>query len=251
MIYNKVSIKSVIAKVYRDLNLQDADRWVDMLEWSSEALEFIQAPEQLETKICKLTITDYKAHLPCGFSKLNYVYFNGFPLLPATSVFGNTLINQKPTTVDSITLDKLNGNPILLDMGKTLNQTEWTFTIDPSYIKTNFKNGDIYISYEAIPLDEDGFPLIPDDISYRTACFWYIVKMLALPDWFEGRASKFEVADNNWQFYCAQAGAKAMAPDLPRLENIKGQWVRLLPDINKGSRFFVDLAKQERLNIGN
>jgi len=249
MIYSFTSVKEVIAKVYRDLNFQDAERWVDLVEWCGEALEAIQAPQQLEDRYCKLTIKDYKVKLPCNFHKLNYIYFNGFPLLPSTSVFGNTLINHTPKVVDTITLDKLNGNPILLDIRNTQCPTEWTYTIDPCYIKTNFKDGDIYIAYSALRVDEDGFPEIPDDISYKQACFWYCAKQLLLPDWFENKSTRYEAAEAKWQWYCGQAGAKAMAPDLPTLENIKNMWVRLLPEINRGSTFFTTLSRQERLDI--
>ena len=242
MIYKFTSVKEVIARVYRDLNLQDTERWQDMIEWIADALDFIGAYQQTCHKVEKLCINDYKVKYPCDLKQLNYIYYNGYPLKPSTSIFGNSMLNWRlinnDTSPDPITLEKLNGNPALLDVRFVPYESQHSFTLDPAYIRTSFKTGDVYISYEAIVLDEDGFPMIPDDISYKTACFWYIVKQLALPDWFEGRNNNWERADQQWQFYCGQAGAKAMAPDLPKLENIKNQWVRLIPDMNAGKLFF-------------
>lgn len=251
MIYTFTSVKEVISKVYRDLNISDMDRWQDMIEWIAEALDGIHAPEQLKTKVERLHVNDFKVKIPCDLRQINMIYYNGYPLLPNSSAMGNSLININTThdTIDPITLEKLNGNPALLDIKFVPYETQMHYDLDPCYIRTTFKSGDIYLSYEAIPLDEDGFPMMPDEYSYKTACFWYCAKMLMLPDWFAGKHNRYEEAELKWQFYCGQAGAKSMMPDLSRLENIKNQWVRLVPDINRGCQFFNGLSQQERVNI--
>ena len=57
MIYKFTSVKEVIARVYRDLNLQDTERWEDMIEWIADALDFIGAYQQTCHK--KIRITTY------------------------------------------------------------------------------------------------------------------------------------------------------------------------------------------------
>ena len=51
-------------------------------------------------------------------------------------------------------------------------QYEDTYIVDCDYIKTSFASGKICLSYMAFPIDEDCYPLIPDDISFREAMFW-------------------------------------------------------------------------------
>ena len=50
---------------------------------------------------------------------------------------------------------------------------EETYIVDCDYIKTSFASGKICISYMAFPTDEECYPLVPDDISYQEAMFWY------------------------------------------------------------------------------
>ena len=55
-----------------------------------------------------------------------------------------------------------------------------SYIVDCDYIKTSFASGKVCISYTAFPIDEDCFPMVPDDISYKEAMFWYIYKQMLL-----------------------------------------------------------------------
>jgi len=250
-IYKYCSVKEVIAKVYRDLELKDTSKVFDMVEWSAEALERIGAVQQLETVIEKWSVTNYRIGLPCNFDKLNQIYYNGYPLTHSSSTFGNVLINPYlNSTVDDLTLEKLNGNPALLTTNPISYKSRDTFTINKGYITTSFETGDIYVSYDRIPVDAEGFPMIPDDANYKQALFWYIASMLQLPSWFNGdKDSRFEHCNQMWTRFAGTAGAKAMMPDLVQLESIKNSWVRLIPNINMGDKFFVELNFQESVRV--
>jgi hypothetical protein len=81
-----------------------------------------------------------------------------------------------------------------------------TYIIDCDHIKTSFSEGKVCISYMAFPVDDECFPMVPDDISYREAMFWYIYKKLLLQA-IPGRNQKigYEYAEAMWQNYCTQA----------------------------------------------
>lgn len=252
MIYKEISCKDIIARVYRDLNARGDDRWVDMIEWIGDALDKIGTYTQLKHRVCRLDIEDYKTKLPEDLYSLNQIYYNGYPLRVNTGTFYNYLLTYKSPAKDTtspITEESLEGIPGFLSATAPNQYNQDVCTIDPCYLKTSFKTGTVYISYNAFPLDEDGFPLIPDNAMFKEACFWYIAMQLCLPDWFSGKSSRYEEARDKWNFYCKAAAAAANSPDITRLENIKNQWVRLLPNINRGSSFFIDLNKQENLNI--
>ena len=52
MIYKLTSVKSVIAKVFTDLDLKEGDhRLSDMIEWAGEALEKIGSFPQFTQKV--------------------------------------------------------------------------------------------------------------------------------------------------------------------------------------------------------
>ena len=48
--------------------------------------------------------------------------------------------------------------------------------IDNDYLKTSFETGKVCLSYKAFPVDGDYFPLVPADISFKEAMFWYVYK---------------------------------------------------------------------------
>jgi hypothetical protein len=123
------------------------------------------------------------------------------------------------------------------------------YYIDNDRIKTSFYNGKVCLSYTAFPLDDDCYPLVPDDISFKEAMFWYVYKKMLL-----GRG---EIADNGidyvfaeqqWKYYCTQARNAANFPDIDRYEAFMNQWVRLIPNINRHDEGFANLSTRESLD---
>tara|TARA_R100001244_G_scaffold113795_1_gene84280 strand:- start:190 stop:1080 length:891 start_codon:yes stop_codon:yes gene_type:complete len=126
-----------------------------------------------------------------------------------------------------------------------------SYIIDGDYIKTSFASGKICLSYMAFPTDEDCYPLIPDDISFKEAMFWYIYKQLLLGG-FDKPNNKIDYAfaDQKWQYYCTQARNSANYPDIDKYQSFMDQWVRLVPSINRHAVFFEDLNDRETLYRG-
>jgi len=133
-----------------------------------------------------------------------------------------------------------------------------TYIIDCDHIKTSFATGKVCVSYMAFPTDEECYPMVPDDISYREAMFWYIYKKLLLSGT-PGRNPKigYEYAEQMWQVYCTQARTglvwsyAANYPDIDRYESFMNQWVRLVPDINAHNSFFETLNDREQFTSDN
>ena len=124
-----------------------------------------------------------------------------------------------------------------------------SYIIDCDYIKTSFATGKVCLSYMAFPVDDDCFPLIPDDISYKEAMFWYIFKQLLLGGW-DKPTNKidYNFADQRWRYYCTQARNAATFPDIDRMESFMNQWVRLIPNLNRHEFLFEELNVRENLN---
>ena len=125
---------------------------------------------------------------------------------------------------------------------------EDTYIVDNDYIKTSFESGKICLSYMAFPTDEDCFPLVPDDISYSEALFWYIYKkiLLSKPD-FKNNGIDYVFAEQQWKYYCTQARNAANYPDIDRYESYMNQWVRMIPNINRHDLAFEQLNTREDL----
>nr|DAY15095.1 MAG TPA: hypothetical protein [Caudoviricetes sp.] len=74
----------------------------------------------------------------------------------------------------------------------------------------NKKDGYVKLAYKAMPVDERGYPLIPDLASYQEAIYWYVTMKLSFPKFMKGRlGGKLKSANitiynylqSQWNFY--------------------------------------------------
>lgn len=246
MIYNYVSCRKVISKVLTDLDLQeDNHRILDMVEWSGEALKKIGAFPQMVTKVLGkeglplLQIEDYQAKLPSDLHTVNQIAFCKQPEGPFYAM--------RSGTGSFSSNHGLSSNPNLNNETSTILSSDWFYNITGGYIKTNLKEGYLLISYQAIPTDSDGYPLIPNDESFLEAIYWYINMKLTYPEWKMGKIRDAVYFDtkSSWNYYRKQAYGNAMMPDIDQLESIKNVWNRLIPEINANKTFFSTIGQQE------
>ena len=128
-------------------------------------------------------------------------------------------------------------------------ETSDTYFINAGKIKTSFETGVICLSYMAFPIDENCYPMVPDDISFKEAMFWYIYKKLLLrnPN-FKPNGLDFPMVEAQWKYYCTQARNAANYPDIAKMESFLNQWVRLIPKISNHDDYFNDLNTREELS---
>ena len=127
------------------------------------------------------------------------------------------------------------------------NTDDYTYIVIGNYIKTNIKDGYLLISYQAIPTDSNGYPLVPDDASYLEALYWYIVMKLTYPDWRAGRVRDqvYFDARRSWNYYSKQAYGNAIMPTRDQMESIKNTWLRLIPNIHEHDSAFSTLGQRQ------
>jgi hypothetical protein len=124
---------------------------------------------------------------------------------------------------------------------------DYVYYTNGNYIKFNVKEGYIMMAYKAVPIDDEGYPLVPEDESFQEALYWYIVNKLYYPDWLGGRIrdAVYYDARSNWNFYCKQAYGKSMMPSGDKLESLKNQWLTLYPEINSFDSEFSNLGNRQ------
>ena len=127
------------------------------------------------------------------------------------------------------------------------------YLVENDRIKTSFETGKICLSYTAFATDTDCWPLVPDDISFKEAMFWYIYKKLLLSGMVDpnNNGLDYSFADQKWKYYCTQARNEAKYPDIDRYESFMNQWVRLVPQMSRHDNGFEDLGLREDLYRGN
>ena len=212
-IYKNISSKYVIAKMYRDLGLEDPNYELDFIEWMGEALDFIGAASQLERKEKKLFVESFKAPLPQHFVQLLQLQYE-------SEDSGWIYPKYNPTSF----------NPHYRESENFYSPIQETYSLNPNYIVTSFEEGEIFISYLALPLDEDGYPLVPDNQYFREALFWYCFKKMLMKGYQpKMQGMNYEFAEHQWKFYCTAARNKANYPDLGEYQRFADTWVGLIP----------------------
>lgn len=231
MVHNFISAKNIINKVVTDLNLSEEPRWLDMMEWIAEAMEAIGAYSQYYSKTLTTTIVDNRVEIPKDLYRLQQIKtLNNDPFYYSTNLFDSSIHSN-----DSGDLCK--------NQSKFREHTQnggYTYIINAPWIVFNTDSARISITYLAVPSDEEGFPLIPDNFSFKNALFFYILRQLILGG-YKHPEFNFQFAQAMWEKYCGQARASGNMPDLGKLESIKQQSLRFIPYTNAFERFFMDM----------
>lgn len=237
MITGYKSIKSILAKIYRDLGTTTEINEAHVVEWCAEAMSMIGSYYQYtEVKTCLEIDENGRAKLPNNFYRIVDIAYQS----KALSWASNSVISDYGCEGCTITTCC----------------SENTFYINDCYIVTNIKPEDydvndpklLCISYIGIPVDEDGYPKVPDDVYYDKALTAYVTSMLDYREWRKGNVPDkvFQKSEQEWMFYVNSARGSANMPSIAQQENLKNVWVRMIPKQNEYNNFFSNNTKQEK-----
>tara|TARA_R110000787_G_scaffold153516_6_gene267459 strand:+ start:1920 stop:2675 length:756 start_codon:yes stop_codon:yes gene_type:complete len=251
MIYKFTSIKEIIEGVYRDTQIhEELDIW-DVIEWGGEALELIGAGLAYEELIAEVCVKDHRGALPCNLHILDSISLNGSRLSQCTGTFG--AISTTPTNTSTNVID---GKKVDTDnfplKGSSQRGGGDCYYVNDNFIVTSFNSGCLLLAFRGIKIDDEGFPMVPDNVSYKKALKSYITMMIDRIGWRKGALPEnlYRDSQRDWEWYVKQARGSANMPNLDMMENIKTQWVKLKPNMNSASTFYTDLGNPERRLIG-
>ena len=109
------------------------------------------------------------------------------------------------------------------------------YTVVPAIrsLRFSFIEGQVAIAYLKQKLDDEGYPLIPDDISYISALSAYIIYRKTIRDFYnhvQGSTDIMLKSEEDWSFYCRQAKNKFYMPlTIDDYENLKNKRTYKLP----------------------
>ena len=183
-------------------------------------------PNIYADKVTTICIDNFRGILPCDLIAINQVRLarNGVCLRAMTDNFNGTHSEDKG---------------------------ELSFKTQGSVIFTSFKTGDIEISYKAIPTDDGGLPLLPDNPVFLKTLELYIKK-----EWFTilfdmGKISP-AVLQNTQQEYAFKAGQcnnEFMIPSVSEMEAFTRMYNTLIPRVNEFSKSFRHMGDREYIKM--
>ena len=275
MVQSWISIKTVLASISSTIN-PTYFREADIIEWSAEAAAKIDMHTQYEMDVKYLQVQDYRVCLPKGLIQIEMVaYKHDFTLddedleqdlLDETgaSNFDDggaqhlTRFNS-PWFANNFSPLRLSTSPFALGVhcDNCVNidaNCEHTYTVNPNgTITTSFQNGFICISYLRNPLDEEGYPIIPNNADYIDALTTYCLLKLWERRWNENDPnadSKMKWYSAKWTVLRNSATGAINLPSIDQLENIRQTRNRLIPKERRYYSFFGNMATEESLGLG-
>lgn len=127
--------------------------------------------------------------------------------------------------------------------------TEYTYIVQNCILTASVKDGCIKISYKAIALDEQGYPLIMDNESVRMGLEYYILHRHIEPLWSMGKIPDkvFQYYSQQRDWYIGQASSSLIIQGPDHLESVMRGLNRILIQDNAFENFYRNFGQKERL----
>ena len=113
------------------------------------------------------------------------------------------------------------------------------------FININLSDDSIVtVTYQAMPIDNRGYILVPDNAAVREALMWYMVKNLILGGII--KSVGFEYAEAEWQWRCGSARAELSVMGIQAWDKVEKDFTRLdlsSRNINPNINYLLDREK--------
>lgn len=200
----------------------------------NHAIHFIRIvgmPKAFTEKTELIEIEDYRGVLPCDYYNMIQV---------RTHHDCNNTYRVFRYSTDSFHMSKTKQDSYDL-----------TYKIQGGIIFTSIKEGTIEISYNAITVDSEGYPMIPDNSSYIRALELYIKKQCftVLFDLGKITPQVFNQVQQDYAWAVGQAQSDLIRPTIDQMQAITNSLNTLIPRVNEHSRGFVNDGSMEKLRL--
>ena len=228
-----ISINEVLSRVLRHPLMQDVTL-EQGIQYTIDFIGIFGLPEMYQDKETVVEIEHHRGELPCDLISINQVVdmCTETAMRASTNTFFPDNRQEGRRTIGWITYGD-----------------ELTFKVQNHVIFTSFCDGKVRISYKAIPVDEDGYPLLLDMPTYLKALELYI-KQEVFTILFDQDKIKAPVLQNAQQQYAFAAGQlhnEFMIPSLSEMEAISRSWNTLIQRTTSFDRTFKHQGDREYL----
>lgn len=226
-----ISVYEIIERVFDTFD-SEAIEFSVLIRHMSDALLLIGAIDQMEQKVEEIDIVEYRGILPKGLVYINQT--RECNTNRAMRISGNSFhASVHPDSPDRFV------------------ETDLTYTLNNSYIFTNFESGKVEMACAVLPVDERGYPLIPDDIKYKMALEYYILERIAFKLLLQDKISdnRYDRISRERNWYMAAAQSRAKMPSVDKMETIKNAFSRMLIMPLAHSTFFTAISGAEEMQL--
>jgi hypothetical protein len=251
------SLDRILEEMNMDFKFLSADvDWQDLLIWIGKYIGLLGAPKLYHDKTTgehpltpHVAITEHKGTLPSDFIKM----------LPGGVRDADT---QEVYQYASDSFQKSYGKAVRTETETSANlkvrdQITYhglkTYSLNDFSIFVSEEDPVMELAYSAIKIDDNGFPMIPDNERIIEGCKWFIADKAAFNLWGAKLLDDkvYREIQQQRDFYMASAGTAAITMTPDEMETFQKAWVRLNPVLHKHQYSFRFIGVQEDLNIGS
>jgi hypothetical protein len=225
-----VSIGNILWKVLKQPIVQDL-KYEDAAEYAIEYLRLIGASLVFEDKVERIKLNNYKGLLPVNLINIKGVAYSdsecegGVAMRYASNIYHTDIQNNRDCDVFQ----------------------EHTYITQNNVITTSMKDGWVNISYSALATDEFGYPLIPDNESFKVALEYYIIHRTLEGLWSMGKITDkvFQYYEQKRHYYSAQATNSMIIKNMDQMETMMNSINRMILDVNPQETFYKNFGIKE------
>jgi len=234
-----IDVSSIIERIYRDYGFDLEIKYDEVIEWIWDVISLIGAPQSFINKVTDgttgnddpITITNYRGSLPSDLHSITLArdYDSKMPMICKSSTFTG-------------------------DMEQLyVRESQYSYTVNDSYIFTSFETGEIELAYKAFPTSILGIPLVPDDIKFIMATQSYIAERIGFRLWMQEKLAqqRYDKLNEERMWYIGAAQTKAQIPSVDGMEALKNRYLRLKINPNFHDASFSYAHDKERLILHN
>lgn len=209
-------------RMTRDIPLETA------IEYAVDFIQLMGTPGLYLEKTAKVEIRDWRGELPCDFDQMKQVRAKNSTGLYVTYRYDDSSF-------------RMSDSKSAADVGY------YVYMIQGTVLFTSTRNAELEIAYRAFAVDDDGFPLLPDNASFLRGLEAYI-KMKWFEDKFdEGTISQavMDRADREYAWAAGDAQSEFSRLSLDEAETLFNSFKTLLPRNNEHWKGFFDNGAKE------
>lgn len=228
-----ITLKEVLSRVLRHPLLQNIDLETG-IQYAVDFIHIVGTPGMFEDRETIIPIVNHRGTLPCD-------------LISVVQVMDMKTHTCMRSATDSFLPDSIESTRYSL--GGIHRGDELTFRIQNTTIITSIESGEVKIAYRAIPVDEEGMPLLLDNPTYLRALEAYIKKeaFTVLYDQDLIKSGPYEMALKNYGWAVAQLQSEMAIPSESEMEAICRSWTTLIQRTTEFDSGFKNNGNREYL----
>lgn len=230
--YQYINIRRILDELKKHPLLQDLTL-EQVVSYTITFIGIFGMPKLYQDKEESIHIENFRARLPCDLISINQI---------KECETGICLRSMTDTFMPREHHDRVTGYRL---------PQELSFKTQGQVLYVSFKTGDVLVSYKAIPIDKDGFPLLIDNPVFLKALEAYIKKEEFTILFDIGKITP-AVLQNTQQQYAWLAGqlqSEFTIPSISEMESIKNSWCTLIQRVSEFDSGFKSLGNKEKIRL--